>query len=123
MACTGSFQLGGELFPTDPLTKRWSAQQVGRRGTREPIFTDIWRLEMSFGTLRTQGEHDFFETRFTAGGLYTAQLPHPISGQLVGFTGVSIEDYNAEFTDVEQNFWADSARLVLGVPLSATGTV
>ncbi|MEE9365453.1 MAG: hypothetical protein V3W44_02100 [Dehalococcoidales bacterium] len=122
MSCTGSFQLGGELFPTDPLTKRWSAQQVGRRGTREPIFANVQRLEMDFGTLRTQAESDFFESRFSAGGLYVAVLPHPVGGVLTQFTGVAVEDYSFEFTDVEQNFWADSARLALSVPMSATGT-
>ncbi len=123
MSCTGSFQLGGAYFPTDPLNKRWAAQEVGRRGTREPIFSDIWRLEMDFGTLQTQGEHDFFMTRYITGGLYVAQLPHPITGLLVGFTGVSIESYEATFNDVQQNYWAEGARLVLGVNIQATGTV
>lgn len=120
---SGTFQLGGALFPRDPLTKRWQADRVGTQGTRAPIFADIWRLELGFGTLQVSGEHDFFETRFLAGGLYTAILPHPITGLLVGFTGVSIDSYEAEFNDVEHNAWAESARMVLGVDVRATGTV
>jgi len=119
---SGTFQLGGALFPRDPLTKRWTPDQVGRRGTREPIFTDIWRLELGFGTLESIGEHDFFMSRFITGGLYSAVLPHPTTGLLVSFTGVSIEDYGAEFNDVDHNTWAEGARLVLGVDIRATGS-
>lgn len=119
---SGTFKLDSALFPRDPLAKRWTPQEVGRRGTREPIFTDIWRLEMDFGTLETVGEHDFFMSRFIAGGLYPATLPHPINAQLTNFTGVSIESYEATFGDVDHNYYAEGARLVLGVDIRATGS-
>lgn len=122
MSCTGSFQLGGAYFPTDPLNKRWAAQEVGRRGTREPIFTSVWRLELDFGTLQAIGEFDFFESRFLTGGLYVATLPHPVNGLLTQFTGVSIESVDGTFNDIGNNFWVEGTRVVLGVNLMATGS-
>jgi len=119
---SGTFQLGGALFPRDPLTKRWTPDQVGRRGNREGIFSSIWRLELNFGTLATKAESDFFESRFLAGGLYTSILPHPVGAILTQFTGVAIEDYSCEFNDIDQNAWAESAQLTLSVDIQATGT-
>lgn len=110
------------LFPQNPIAKRWTANRVATGGTRQPIFSNFWQVELNFGTLEVQGENDFFESRFIAGGLYQAILPHPITGQLVGFTGTSIEDVSFEFNDVDRDFWADGARVVLGVSLQATGT-
>lgn len=120
---SGSYKLGGALFPRNPLTKTWTPDMVGRRGTREPIFSDIWRLELQFSTLQTAGEHDWFMSRFITGGLYTAVLPHPTTGQLTGFTGVSIESYQGPFFDVDSDGWAENPRLMLGVDLRATGSV
>ena len=125
---SGTFQLSlpnsntMQQFPDDPLTKRWSSQQVGTRGTREPIFAAIWRFEMQFSTLESSNMK-FWESRFIAGGLYNAILPHPITSQLVGFTGVSITDSSFDWNDVERNSWVDGFRVVLGVNLYATGSV
>lgn len=111
-----------ELFPQNPIAKRWAANRVATGGTREPIFSDFWQVELSFSTLQVQGENDFFESRFISGGLYNAILPHPITGQLVGFTGTSIEDVSFEFNDVERDSWAEGTRVVLGVNIQATGS-
>lgn len=125
---SGTYQLSQansstmELFPQNPIAKRWSANRVATGGTREPIFSGFWMVELSFSTLEVQGESDFFESRFIAGGLYNAILPHPITGQLVGFTGTSIEEASFEFNDVDRDFWADGTRVVLGVNLQATGS-
>lgn len=110
------------LFPQNPIAKRWASARIGTGGTREPIFSSFWNVELSFGTLKVQGESDFFESRFVAGGLYQAVLPHPITGLLVGFTGTSIEDVSFEFNDVNRDYWAEGTRVVLGVNLQATGT-
>ena len=119
---SGTYQLDSQLFPRNPLFKTWTPEQVGRRGTREPIFSDVWRLELQFSTLETIGEHDFFISRFIAGGLYNAVLPHPITGLETSFTGVSIESYQGPFSDVESDFWAENPRLTLGVDIRATGS-
>jgi hypothetical protein len=119
---SGTYELDNALFPRNPLVKTWTPDQVGRRGTREPIFTDIWRLELQFSTLETIGEHNFFMTRFMAGGLYDATLPHPTTGQLTSFTGVSIESYRAPFNDIDSDGWAENPTLVLGVDIRATGS-
>lgn len=110
------------LYPQNPISKRWTASKIATGGTREPIFSNFWNVELSFGTLKVQGESDFFESRFIAGGLYQAILPHPISGALVGFTGTSIEEVSFDFSDVDRDYWAEGARIVLGVNLRATGT-
>lgn len=125
---SGTYQLSQynsstmELFPRNPVSKRWSASKVATGGTREPIFSAFWRVELDFGSLEVQGENDFFESRYIAGGLYNAILPHPTTGELVGFTGTSIEEVSFEFDDIDQDFWAVGSRVVLGVNLQATGT-
>lgn len=119
---SGTFQLDNQLFPCDPITKRWTPQQVAVSGLREPIFTNIWRFECSFGILTTQGQSDFFMTRFITGGLYPVVLPHPITGQLVSFTGAAIDAYSFDWNDIDRNAYAVGARLILSVDLRATGT-
>jgi len=119
---SGTYQLDSLLFPRNPLTKSWTPDQVGRRGTREPIFSDVWRLELQFSTLETIGEHDFFMSRFISGGLYDAVLPHPITGNLTDFTGVAIESYQGPFNDIDSDYWTENPRLTLGVDITATGS-
>lgn len=110
-----------ELFPADPLTKRWAPQRVGTGGSGAPIFAAFWRIEMGFGSL-PYSDAKFFESRFVAGGLFSAYLPHPTSGALVGFTGTAIEDFSFQWNDVERNSWVDDARLTMRVNLFATGS-
>lgn len=112
-----------QLFPEDPLYKRWTPQQVGTRGTREPIFAAIWRFECDFGPMPTSEVSPFFERRFISGGLYNCVFPHPQSGALVGFTGVAILESSFDWTDVERNSWTDGFRIAFSVNLYATGTV
>ena len=123
MACTGTFKLDGEFFPTDPIAKRWGRDDVASSGVGESVYAAFWRLELSFPLLESD-QLAFFHDRWTAGGLHTAVLPHPRTGQLVGFTGVNIQDWAFEFNDVEQNKWGEGPRLVLGhISMSATGSV
>ena len=126
---SGTYQLSQfgsstmELFPKNPLVKRWGRTQVAIGGTREPVFSNIWTFESTFGMLQVNSEASFFESRFISGGLYNAVLPHPITANLTGFTGVAILSMDYSFTDVNRDFWAEGSRLVLGVNLFATGTV
>lgn len=120
---TTRYKLGGVNFPKDPLTKRWNANRIAAKGNREPVFAAVWQLECSFGTLVVDGENSFFESRFIAGGLYSAILPHPITGNMTGFTGVSIEEASFEFNDIENDRWATNPRVTFGVDIRATGTV
>lgn len=125
MALTGSFDFNSVGWPVSPLTKRWQPQRLGTRGTRDPIYSAIQRLELNFPTLETLGQNDFFETRFLAGGLFNAQLPHPTTGKFIVFTGVAIEEYTFQFGDIDNvggQFWAFNPRMVLSVNLTATGT-
>lgn len=71
---SGTFQLSQpssstmQIFPEDPLYKRWIPTQVATRGTREPIFAAIWRFECDFGPQPSSDVGSFFERRFIAGG-------------------------------------------------------
>jgi len=125
MPATGTYKLDDLFFPTDPIAKRWARQPVGEiSGVGESIYTDFWQLELEFPTLESSAQASFFYDRWMTGGLHTALLPHPRSGQLVGFTGVNIEDWAFEFDDVEQEYWAQGPRLVLNhISMSATGSV
>jgi len=120
---SGTFEMDNLQFPLDPLAKRWRRQEAGRSGEGEPIFSDFWTLEMDFGVLEATGDFDFFFDRFTAGGLHTAILPHPRSGELVGFTGIAFVSLETEYNDVDANSWVEGTRVVLDrISLSATGT-
>lgn len=112
-----------ELFPKNPLTKRWNPRRIGTKGTREPIYSAFWSIDLGFGILETAAESSFFESRFISGGLYNAVLPHPITGHLTGFTGVAIDAYAYELGDIDSDYWALNPRLTLSVNLFATGTV
>lgn len=119
-----TYKLDGTNFSRNPLTKSWRRTQLAVHGTNEPIFTDFWQIEMSFGWLTSASEMNFFEDAFLDGGPHTALLPHPQTGVLTGFTGVFIDEFSYEFNDIERNAYAVGARLVLGhISLSATGTV
>lgn len=121
---SGTYKLDGLLFSRNPLNKTWSRDQVGVHGTNEPIYTAFWRLDMSFGWLTSAAEMNFFMDKFLDGGPHTAQLPHPITGHLTGFTGVHIAEFSYEFNEYERNKYAVGARLTLEhINLSATGTV
>lgn len=121
---SGTYQLDGNLFTKNPLAKRWQRQQVARSGVGESIYSDFWQIELSFGILSVADDIPFFEAQWFAGGLHTAVLPHPETGNLTGFTGVNIAEFGYEFNDVEADSWADGGRLLLDhISLSATGTV
>ncbi len=121
---SGTFKLDGQLFPVDPIRKRWSREEIASSGVGESIFPAFWRLELEFPTLHTPDEVAFFYDRWTAGGLHTAVLPHPRTGQLVGFTGVNIPEWAGEMNDVDSNAWSENPRLVLGhISMRATGTM
>ncbi|MHC4413233.1 MAG: hypothetical protein ACYSW6_09760 [Planctomycetota bacterium] len=110
---SGTFQLDSQLFPKDPLTKRWTRQRVATSGPGEGIFIDFWQLEMRFGTLSTQAESDFFMDKFLADGLHDAILPHPEDGSLQSFTGVAIANYSFSFGDVDRDSFAENPTLTL----------
>jgi hypothetical protein len=116
---SGTFQLNSELFPKDPLSKRWTRQRVATASTGEGIFIDFWQLEMRFGTLDTVGESDFFMGKFLEGGLHNAVLPHPEDGSLQSFTGVAIANYSFSFGDIDRDGFAQNPTLTLAsVPVA-----
>lgn len=121
---SGTYKLDGEFYPVDPLAKRWRREGVGTGGEAETIFSGFWQIELDFPMLEMSGEADWFYDRWLAGGLHTAQLPHPRDGTLTGFTGVNIKSWEYEFTDVDSDNWADGPRMVLShINMSATGNV
>ena len=116
---SGTFQLDGQLFPRDPLTKRWIRERAATQGPGEGIYIELQRLEMRFGTLATAEESNFFMDKFLAGGLHTAVLPHPETGSLQTFTGVAISDYGFSFNEVDRDSYALNPRLILsGIPVA-----
>lgn len=122
---SGTYQLDGTLFPKNPLTKRWSRQQIAVSGVGESIYTDFHQIEMSFGILEHDNEISFFEDAWLGGGLHTVVLPHPKTAVLTGFTGVNIQDFTWTFNDVaSDSFTEQGSTLTLNhISLSATGTV
>lgn len=109
-------------FPSNPLTKSPRLQRVGTSGAGAPIFAAFFQWEFNWGP-GPRSEMTFFESRYVNGGLYNALLPHPVTGALVGFTGVAIDAFEYSFNDVERDSWVNSYRLSLRVNLFATGSV
>lgn len=121
---SGTFQLDSELFPKDPLFKRWTRAQVGVAGTGEGIYSNFWSITLNFGILDMASEVPYFENKWLSGGLHTAVLPHPQTGVLTGFTGTNIRDFSYELNDIDSNSWATNPTLTIDhISLSATGTV
>ncbi len=117
------YQLDSTDFTKDPLNKRWSRQSIATSGVGEPLYSDFWQVELSWGNMAI-GDVAFFEGRWLAGGLHTAKLPHPKTGVMTGFTGVAILDVGYEFLDADSDGWAGGVRMQLGhINLAATGTV
>lgn len=121
---SGTYRLDGRYFTVDPIAKRWSRQPIASIGTAESIYSSFWQCELSFGALEVVPDVQFFQTRWLAGGLHTATLPHPTTGELTGFTGTNIQDFSYEFNDVDSDSWGEGARMVIShINLSATGTI
>jgi len=119
MGASGTYELDGVPFPKNPLTKRWSRQQLAHGGDRRAVHADLWQLELSFGTL-DMAQSAYFEDAYYADGLHSARLPHPTNGQLSHFTGVAVDEYGFSFGDTDANGWALNPRLVLsGMKASA----
>lgn len=125
---SGTYQISApasstlSLFPENPLTKTPRLNRLGTSGAGAPIFAAFFQWDFGWGP-GPRSDVSFFESRYIAGGLFNAVLPHPITGNLTGFTGVAIEDVSYTFNDVERDSWYDSLRVSLRVNLYATGTV
>lgn len=118
---SGTYQLDGEQFPENPLRKRWSREVIETSGVGESMYPAFWRLDLELPDM-SMADYSFFYDRWTSGGLHDALLPHPRTGQLVGFTGVNIDNLESEIPDVDQDSWAYDVRLALThISLSATG--
>lgn len=120
---SGTYELDGTLFPTNPLEKRWARRQVGTSGVGAPIFGPYWEFEMQFGTLKAATENAYFMAYYLTGGLHTVKVPHPFDGSLTTFTGVAIKEADFRFDDIERDSWAVGSRVVFShINLTATGT-
>jgi hypothetical protein len=112
-----------ELMPENPLNKSPRLNRLATSGAGAPIFAAFFQWDFGWGADARANVAPFFESRYIAGGLYNCLLPHPITGALVGFTGVAIEDVNYTINDVERDSWVDGYRVTLRVNLFATGSV
>lgn len=110
------------LFPSNPLTKTPRLQRIATGGQGAPIFSAFFIWEFGWGP-GPRSEATFFESRYASGGLFNAVLPHPVTQNLTGFTGVAIDDFGFTVNDVQRDSWVDSYRLTLRVSLYATGSV
>jgi hypothetical protein len=120
---SGTYEIDGAQFPTNPLTKRWSREQVGVQGNGAPIYGAFWQLELGWDRLATATDNAFFEAYYLNGGLHTIKVPHPLNAALTQFTGTAITEYSYEIDDVERDSWAVSPRMLIGhINILATGT-
>ena len=128
---TGSYMMGGENFPVDPIAAEWQLVPVGEHGTGEPVFGPVWGLSLSFGVLDAPIAARFLYDKFAESSLQSARLPHPKTGALVDFYGVNISDTLYRFSDVssgyfpgaiQRNSYTEGARVQLQIYLGYTGS-
>lgn len=128
---TGTYMLGGEFFPKDPIQKNWTRERVDRHGTHEPIFAAPLTLVLTFGITDSENVISFFYQKYIQTTLQTARLPHPETGALVDFYDVDIGEFINTFNDFGdgneyspmKNTYSDGVRLTIkGISLSNTGT-
>lgn len=112
-----------QAFPENPISKSPRLNRLATSGAGAPIFAAFFQWEFSWSAESRSNVAPFFMGRYIAGGLYNCLLPHPITGALVGFTGVAIESVDYTINDVERDTWVDGYRVSLRVNLYATGTV
>jgi hypothetical protein len=124
MGSTGTFELDGQLFPTDPLKKRWSRNKTDDGGLGEPGFAHIWALTFQFPTMEVTAQSSFFYTKFVAGGLHTIKcVAHDSeNGELATYTGVTIVNYSYSIPPTDNQKWAQNPTMTLSVDIRATGT-
>lgn len=118
---SGTFQLDGELFPQNPLEKRWNGEKLGYTGDRVPVLSGVWTYSLSFGLMSAEN-YRFYEDKFIAGGIHQAVLPHPISSDLSLFTGVYIDSVEGGFNDVDRNSYVTDVSMTLRVSIGSTGS-
>jgi hypothetical protein len=121
MGTTGTFQIDGELFPSNPLEKSWGSESLGNYGTRAPFISGTWNLSLSFA-ITSSSDAKFFQTRFIQGDRKAAVLPHPITGELALFTGVYIDQFQGDFDQYDYNNYQTSVNMNLRVRIGSTGT-
>lgn len=128
---TGTYMLGGSLFPKDPIQKNWGRERIDRHGTHEPIFAGPLNLTLTFGVSDSENVIPFFYQKFIESTLQTARLPHPETGKLVDFYDVDMADFQNTFNHFgdgyehgpQKNVFSDGVRLTLkGISLNNTGT-
>jgi len=125
---SGTYQLsqpGGnqstlELFPDNPLYKTPRFDRLGTAGMGEPIFGAFFTWDFGWESV-PRSDALFFESRYEAGGLYYAKLPHPKTGVLTSFTGVVVDNVSYTLGDVERDAWAEALNVSLRVNIGATG--
>ena len=116
----GGTQANLELFPSNPLYKSPRLDRVATSGVGEPIFAAFFEWSFSWDTA-PRSDALFFENRYVAGCLYYAKLPHPRTGIMTSFTGVTIEDVNYSVNDVERDSWVNNYSVSLRCSFYATG--
>ena len=119
---SGTFEIDGELFPVDPIKKRWSPVRSSTYGTAAPGIQNIRGLTLQFPTMEMNGQSSFFQAKFMQGGLHTIKVVDPHHGGLTTFTGVTIENYQFTIPQNDNQYWAQSPNLSLSINILATGT-
>ena len=110
------YKIDGTLFIENPIQKQWLRQNVAVSTKGNPIAGSYWTLGLSFSTLSAGSgtASEQFMTKYLEGGLHSAELPHPVDGQLTIFSGVAIEQVSFSFSEVDRDKWVDSCFVQLG---------
>lgn len=113
---SGTYQIDGNLFIENPIQKQWQRQNVAVGTLGKPIADTYWSLGFSFSMLRSGSGTASAQLMqlYLDGGLHSAVLPHPATGDLALFSGVSIDNVSFSFTDVDRDRWVGNANMQLG---------
>jgi len=112
---SGTYQIDGQLFVTQPIQKQWQRQQLGKLGTGEPVFGSYWSLSLSFPIMEfgSGSAGNFLMQHWLDDELHSAVLPHPQSGFLTVFSGIAIDDVQLNIMSFDRDGWVDSGRITM----------
>lgn len=112
---SGTYQIDGQLFITQPLDKQWHRQVLGRKGSGEPVYSPYWSLSLSFPILDfgSGSAGNWLIQHWLDNELHSAVLPHPVSGFLTTFSGVAIDDVSVSILDYDSDSWIGGVQVNL----------
>lgn len=109
------YELDGVVFLKAPTRKHYTRKLIGFRGDRTPVLPPTWTLELEFGVLAVASGTvtAMMMDAWQAETHHSAFLPHPTTGVMTTFSGVSVSEFEYSFADVDRDRWGDGGKVTI----------